>query len=89
MTAIENVLVGAHLHIGTNVLTAILRPPATSRGERAAVETAVELLRFVGLAGRENDWRAISPTGSSAGSRLRALWRCGRACSCSTSRRRA
>ncbi len=55
MTAIENVLVGAHLHIGTNVLTAIVRPPATSRGERAAVETAVELLRFVGLAGRENE----------------------------------
>ena len=55
MTAIENVLVGAHLHIGTNVLTAILRSPATARGERRAVNTAVELLRFVGLAGRENE----------------------------------
>ncbi len=55
MTAIENVLVGAHLHIGTNVLTAIVRPPATSRGERRAVGAAVELLRFAGLSGRENE----------------------------------
>jgi len=55
MTAIENVLVGAHLHIGTNILTAIVRPPATVRGERRAVDTAVELLRFAGLAGRENE----------------------------------
>ncbi len=55
MTAIENVLVGAHLHIGTNILTAILRPPSTSRGERRAVDSAVELLRFAGLAARENE----------------------------------
>ena len=55
MTAIENVLVGAHLHIGTNVVTAILRPPATARDENAAVQSAVELLRFAGLSGRENE----------------------------------
>ncbi len=55
MTAIENVLVGAHLHIGTNIATAIVRPPRTSRQERAAVRTSVELLRFAGLAGRENE----------------------------------
>ena len=36
-------------------MTAILRPPATSRGERRAVDTAVELLRFAGLSGRENE----------------------------------
>ncbi len=55
MTAIENVLVGAHLHIKTNVVTAILRPPATARDENAAVQSAVELLRFAGLSGRENE----------------------------------
>jgi branched-chain amino acid transport system ATP-binding protein len=55
MTALENVLVGAHLHIGTNILTAVLRPPATARRERQAVEGAVELLRFAGLVGRENE----------------------------------
>ncbi len=54
MTAIENVLVGSHLHLGTNIVTAILRPPATVRAERAAVEIAAETLRLVGLAGREN-----------------------------------
>jgi len=55
MTAIENVLVGSHLHLSTNVVTAILRPPNVGREERRATQTAAELLRFVGLAGRENE----------------------------------
>jgi len=54
MTAIENVLVGGHQHLATNVVTAILRPPATRQAERRAVNASVELLSFVGLAGREN-----------------------------------
>jgi len=55
MTAIENVLVGQHLHLGTNIATAVLRPPATSRSERRAVEQSAEVLRFAGLVGRENE----------------------------------
>jgi branched-chain amino acid transport system ATP-binding protein len=55
MTAIENVLVGAHLHLTTNVITAVLRPPNVLREERMALNTAVELLNFVGLKGRENE----------------------------------
>ncbi|MBI5287797.1 MAG: ABC transporter ATP-binding protein [Chloroflexi bacterium] len=55
MTAIENVLVGQHLHLGTNIATAVLRPPATTRAERRAVEQSAEHLRFAGLAGRENE----------------------------------
>ncbi len=55
MTAIENVMVGQHLHLGTNIATAILRPPTTSASERRAVEQSVEYLRFAGLAGRENE----------------------------------
>jgi branched-chain amino acid transport system ATP-binding protein len=55
MTAIENVLVGAHLHLTTNVASAILRPPATVREEQLAVRGAVELLKFSGLSGRENE----------------------------------
>ena len=55
MTAIENVLVGAHLHLHTNVVSAVLRPPPVIREERTAVSNAVELLSFVGLAGRENE----------------------------------
>jgi branched-chain amino acid transport system ATP-binding protein len=55
MTAIENVLVGQHLHLGTNIATAVLRLPPTARAERRAVDQAAEHLRFVGLAGRENE----------------------------------
>ncbi len=55
MTAIENVLVGQHIHLKTNFATAIVRPPSVTREERSAVKTAVELLRFAGLTRRENE----------------------------------
>jgi len=55
MTSIENVLVGAHLHLHTNVVSAVLRLPPVVREERNATTTAAELLSFVGLAGRENE----------------------------------
>jgi ABC-type branched-subunit amino acid transport system ATPase component len=55
MTAIENVLVGSHLHLRANVISAIFRPPPTVREERVAVRRAAELFRFVGLSGRENE----------------------------------
>ena len=55
MTAIENVLVGSHLHLSTNIATAILRLPFTIKQEKRAVQSGVETLRFVGLAGRENE----------------------------------
>ena len=55
MTAIENVLVGSHLHLRTNVISAIFRPPPTVREERNAVRRAAELFRIVGLSGRENE----------------------------------
>jgi branched-chain amino acid transport system ATP-binding protein len=44
-----------NIRLFSNILTAILRPPATSHGEQRAVDTAVELLRFAGLSGRENE----------------------------------
>jgi len=55
MTAIENVLVGAHLHLSTNVVSAVLRLPPVVSEERAATRNAAELLAFVGLAGRVNE----------------------------------
>jgi branched-chain amino acid transport system ATP-binding protein len=63
MTAIENVLVGAHLHLTTNVATAILRLPFTTAQEQRAVHAAVETLRFTGLAGRENELARNLPYG--------------------------
>ncbi len=55
MTAIENVLVGAHVHLTTNIATAVVRPPGVISEERTALRRAVELLNFVGLAGRGNE----------------------------------
>jgi branched-chain amino acid transport system ATP-binding protein len=63
MTAIENVLVGAHLHLSTNIGTAILRLPFTTAEEKRAVHSAVETLAFVRLAGRENELARNLPYG--------------------------
>jgi branched-chain amino acid transport system ATP-binding protein len=55
MTAIENVLVGSHVHLRTNIATAVLRPPPAIAEERATLRNAATLLEFVGLAGRGNE----------------------------------
>jgi len=55
MTAIENVLVGSHTHLTTNVLTAVVRTPGVQAEERAIVQRSASLLDFVGLRGRGNE----------------------------------
>ncbi len=52
MTALENILVGMHVHLRSNWIGAILRTPETEREEREASREAQELLRFVGLRGK-------------------------------------
>ena len=54
MTALENVLVGQHPVTRTGLLGALFHGSATVHEEEAAVRRAAELLRFVGLSGREN-----------------------------------
>jgi branched-chain amino acid transport system ATP-binding protein len=49
MTVLENVLVGRHTRNRTGVLAAIGRGPRYRREERDALDTARELLQFVGL----------------------------------------
>jgi len=49
MTAIENVMVGAHLHLGRGFLASLLRLPSVVRSDRECRARAVELLEFVGL----------------------------------------
>jgi branched-chain amino acid transport system ATP-binding protein len=51
MTAMENILVGQHRHLRANWVEAILKTRRMLREERDALEEAVRLLRFVGLAG--------------------------------------
>ncbi|CAM5787159.1 ABC transporter ATP-binding protein [Castellaniella caeni] len=49
MTALENVMVGAHRHLDTSFLKAVFRLPSLRRSERALRQQATELMRFVGL----------------------------------------
>jgi len=49
MSALENVMVGAHLRLDRNLLKAALRFPALRRRDAQLREEAGELMRFVGL----------------------------------------
>jgi branched-chain amino acid transport system permease protein len=52
MSALENVLVGQHARLRAGVLGGILRPPAVVVEETSTRERALDLLAFVGLAGK-------------------------------------
>lgn len=52
ITAIENLLVGMHLHLHSSWWGAVFNTPATRADERHAQGEAVRLLQFVGLRGR-------------------------------------
>ena len=56
MSALDNVLVGMHSRLTTNAVGAIVRWPAVNREEARARERAREILNFVGLRGREEEW---------------------------------
>ena len=49
MSALENVMVGAHLQLDRNLVKAMLRFPGMARRDREMQEQARELMRFVGL----------------------------------------
>lgn len=49
MSAIENVMLGAHLRLDRNLFKAALRWPALKAQDHALVGEAIELMRFVGL----------------------------------------
>jgi branched-chain amino acid transport system ATP-binding protein len=53
MSALDNVLTGMHVRLRSGIVGSILRTPSVRREEEEAREKAVELLRFVGLRGRE------------------------------------
>jgi branched-chain amino acid transport system ATP-binding protein len=56
MSALDNVLVGMHTRLHSTPVGAILRTPRVRREEDQAHERAAELLRFVGLLGRDEEW---------------------------------
>jgi branched-chain amino acid transport system ATP-binding protein len=49
ITAIENLLVGMHLHLKSSWWGAVLNTPATGEDEARAHEEAMRLLSFIGL----------------------------------------
>jgi branched-chain amino acid transport system ATP-binding protein len=52
ITAMENLMVGMHLHLRSRWWGALLNSPHTRRDEQRAHEEALKLLHFVGLRGR-------------------------------------
>jgi branched-chain amino acid transport system ATP-binding protein len=49
MSALENVMVGRHLHLDTRILPSLLRLPSVTRANEAARTKAAELMQMVGL----------------------------------------
>ncbi len=52
MTAVENVMVGTHIHTHYGYLDALLRTPRKRREDQKSLSRALELLEFVGLKGK-------------------------------------
>jgi branched-chain amino acid transport system ATP-binding protein len=63
MSALDNVLVGMHSRLKATAFDAVLRLPHTIREEAEARERGLELLRFVGLAGKHEEWARNLPYG--------------------------
>ncbi len=63
MSVLENAIVGTHLRTQAGFWGAILLTAAARREERWARERALELLQFVGLAGRRDETAGALPFG--------------------------
>ncbi len=63
MSALDNVLVGMHTRLKANVLDAVLRSPRAVREERESREKGLDLLRFVGLGDKQEEWARSLPYG--------------------------
>jgi branched-chain amino acid transport system ATP-binding protein len=63
MTVLENVLVGMHIKLKSNLLDNMLSTPRQAREEEAARQRCRELLRLVGLRGREDTLARNLPYG--------------------------
>jgi branched-chain amino acid transport system ATP-binding protein len=56
MSALDNVLVGMHSRLKSNAFDAVVRTPRFNREEAQAREKGLDLLRFVGLVGKHEEW---------------------------------
>jgi branched-chain amino acid transport system ATP-binding protein len=74
MSAIENVMVGAHLRLDRNLIKAALRLPSITRRDAELRAEASELMRFVGLDQYLEPAPTPCPTAPSSASRSPARW---------------
>jgi len=49
MTALDNVMIGAHLHLNQNMFASMLRLPSVRRADSACRDEAARLMEFVGV----------------------------------------
>jgi len=56
MTALENVMVGMHCRTDSGVLSALVRHKGMVREESTIADTAMSLLKFVGLQDKQDSW---------------------------------
>jgi branched-chain amino acid transport system ATP-binding protein len=56
MSALDNVLVGMHARLKSNAFDAVVRTPRFNREEAQARDKGLDLLRYVGLAGKQEEW---------------------------------
>ena len=80
MSALENVMAGAHLRTQESLAAILFRFPNFRAQEKQAVEQAREILDFVGPPIRRTVLAATCPTATSGGSRSRVRSRPRRAC---------
>ncbi|UYN90310.1 MAG: ABC transporter ATP-binding protein [Anaerolineales bacterium] len=64
MTSIENILVGEHVHLHSNLVDAVVRSKRFKEEEAAAEEEAKRLLNFVGLRGMGDSLARNLPYGA-------------------------
>jgi branched-chain amino acid transport system ATP-binding protein len=63
MSALDNVLVGMHARLKSNAIDAVLRTPRFNREEKDAREKGLDLLKYVGLVGKHEEWARNLPYG--------------------------
>jgi branched-chain amino acid transport system ATP-binding protein len=64
MTAVENVMVGAHLHLAPRFLPSLLALPSVRRRDAECRRQAIELMDFVGLAAYHDAEASSMPYGA-------------------------
>ena len=64
MSALENVMLGRHRHLGQGTLTSLLKLPALRRGDQDCRQQCAELMEFVGCGQYLNHHASAMPYGA-------------------------